>query len=386
MQIPFHRPDIPEDLNLIVSDSIRNGWLTTGDQVYQFEQKIKSYLDCNYVVALNSCTAGLHLALAAKKLGKGDKFIVPTFTFVSTVECGEYLGMEPILVDCEPNGFNLDLDQVETILQKDSSVKAIVPVHYGGAPLDTKRLYQIAEKYNIFILEDAAHAFETTASGGKVGDTKYGAAFSFYANKNMTTFGEGGAFTTNNKLLAEKVKNLSLHGITKDGWKRFDSGGKWEYDIIDLGYKYNMTDIAAAFGLWQIHQIDKWQKKRKNIVQSYIDGLKQIDGIDLPKFNLEDGNSWHLFVIKIDSSKWTISRNKIIELLTQKGIGLSVHYKPVHMLDYYHQKLGYNPDAFPRANSLFESVISLPIYPNLTQQEINYIIASIQEIAHHHSK
>ncbi len=386
MQIPFHRPDLPEDLNSIVSDSIRNGWLTTGDQVNQFEKKIKTYLDCDYVVALNSCTAGLHLALAANEFGKGVKFIVPTFTFVSTVECGEYLGMEPILVDCESNGFNLDLDQVESILQKDSNVKAIVPVHYGGNPLDTKRLYQLAEKYNIFILEDAAHAFETNASGGKVGDTKYGAAFSFYANKNMTTFGEGGAFTTNDKLLAEKVKNLSLHGITKDGWKRFDSGGHWEYDIIELGYKYNMTDIAAAFGLWQLNQINEWQVSRNKIVQDYIKGLKDISGIILPDFHQDNGNAWHLFVIQFDSPQWNISRNSFIELLSKKGIGLSVHYKPIHMLDYYHKKFGFLPESFPRAYSLFQSVISLPIYPNLTQTEIDYIIESIHKIAADHMK
>lgn len=386
MKIPFHRPDIPTDLNQIVSESIRNGWLTTGDQVFQFEEKIKSYLGCKYVVALNSCTAGLHLALAAKNFGKGDKFIVPTFTFVSTVECGEYLGMEPILVDCEPNSFNLDLDQVEDILKSDTNVKAIIPVHYGGNPVDTHRLYELADKYNVFILEDAAHAFESVSISNKIGNTNHGAAFSFYANKNITTFGEGGAFSTNDKSLAEKVKNLSLHGITKDGWKRFDSGGHWEYDIINLGYKYNMTDIAAAFGLWQLNRINDWQKKRKKIVQSYINGLKQLQGIILPELKLQNGNSWHLFVIQINHERWNISRNRIIELLTQKNIGLSVHYKPIHMLDYYHKKLGFDPKSFPRALSYFESVISLPIYPNLSPQEIEYIITSIHEIAEEHMK
>jgi len=386
MQIPFHRPDLPKDFNLIIPDSIRSGWLTTGNQVQKFEEELRTYLGCKHVVALNSCTAGLHLGLAANRFGKGDKFIVPTFTFVSSVECGEYLGMTPILVDSEKGGFNLDLNQVEEWLKKDSSIKAIVPVHYGGNPVDTKTLYSLAKKYGVFILEDGAHALESTATAGKVGQTDYGVAFSFYANKNLTTFGEGGAFATNNTSLAEKVKNLSLHGITKDGWRRFDSGGHWEYDIIDLGYKYNMPDVAGAFGRWQLKQISDWQLKRKRIAEYYNKHLKNLTGIKCPNQSSLEGNSWHLYVIQINTDHWNISRNEMIDYLTQKGIGLSVHYKPIHMLEYYHQKLGFKPEAFPRAHTLFESVISLPIYPNLTPIELDYIVATIQNIALDHMK
>ena len=382
MKIPFHRPDLPQDLNEIYADSIRNGWLTTGSQVEKFEYSLKEFFGSKHVIAVNSCTAALHLGMLAKGFKPGDKFIVPTHTFVSTVECGEYLGMEPIFVDCQKDGFNLDLNQVEDLIKKDPKIKAIVPVHYGGIPVDMKQLMKMSEKSNIYILEDSAHALETISSAGKVGNTNHAAAFSFYANKNLTTFGEGGALATNDSDLAKKVKNLSLHGITKDGWKRFEANAKWEYDIINLGYKYNMSDISASYGIWQLKQINDWHRKRTRIAKTYINELKNIDGIVCPKADTYDGNAWHLFVIQIDRTKWNISRNKIIELLNDKGIGLSVHYKPIHMLDYYQKKFGYKPSDFPRSKSLFESVISIPLYPNLTEKETSYIIDSIRELAH----
>ena len=284
MRIPFHKPNMPLDLNSIVSDSLRNGWLTTGSQVNIFEKGLKKYLNAKYVVAVNSCTAALHLALEAKSFGNGHKFIVPALTFVSTVECGEYTDMEPILVDSEDGGFLLDLNQVEDIVKKDNSVKAIIPVHYGGEAVDLNFLWDLADKYGLFILEDAAHALETVTNDNiKVGCTDHAAAFSFYANKNISTFGEGGAIATNNAALAERIKKLSLHGITKDGWNRFKTNGNWEYDITELGYKYNLTDIAAVFGLWQMDFIEQWQERRIEIVERYQKGLKDINGIILPK-------------------------------------------------------------------------------------------------------
>ena len=386
MKIPFHRPDLPPDLNDIYSDSIKNGWLTTGKQVAIFEEKLSSYLGCEHVVVLNSCTAALHLSIASKGFEKGSKFIVPNLTFVATVECGEYAGMEPVLVDSDPQGFNIDLNHVEDILKKEKNVKAIIPVHYGGSTVDMKNVFELAERYGLFVLEDAAHALESTSSAGKVGNTNHGAAFSFYANKNLTTFGEGGALATNDDDLAHSVKNLSLHGITKDGWKRFDSGGKWEYDIIQLGYKYNMPDIAASFGIWQLNQISDWQEIRIEIVKRYLTGLGNNEGIILPDYTKNDGNAWHLFVIQIKSDSWGITRNEIIDKLVEKGIGVSVHYKPIHMLDYYHRKFEYKSNDFPRSKALFDSVISLPLYPNLSDNEIDYIIATLNDLHTQYSK
>ena len=193
---------------------------------------------------------------------------MPTYTFVASAEIGEYLGMEPIFVDCDED-YNLDLNKVDDLIKKEDIIKAIIPVHFAGKPVDMNSLLSISEKYNIFILEDAAHALETVSNVGKVGNTNHASAFSFYANKNITTAGEGGAVATNDKILANKIRQLSLHGMTKDGWNRFKLGKKWQYDVSSLGYKYNMTDFAASFGQWQMDRLETWYDKRLTIVNYY---------------------------------------------------------------------------------------------------------------------
>ena len=361
IKIPFHIPDIPESIEKIFPESVRSGWLTTGSQVNEFERKIADYLDVEHIIAVNSCTAALHLALAAKVFGVGQKFIVPTLTFVSTIECGEYLGMDPILIDSSEDGFLMDLNQIEDIVKNDDSIKAIIPMHYAGESVDLKSIMEIADKYNLFVLQDAAHAFETEYNGNKIGNTNHAAAFSFYANKNLTTGGEGGALATNDSNLAERVKKLSLHGITKDGWNRFKTNGKWEYDIVSMGYKYNLTDYAACFGLWQMGQINEWQRRRLEIVTKYNEGLSHIDSIRLPIIG--DGHAKHLFVIRLNLEQWSISRNSFIDKMNRRGIGLAVHYKPLHQLSYYKKKYNFKFNNFRKANSLYDSIISLPIYP-----------------------
>ena len=384
INIPFHVPNFPENIEDIFSESVQSGWLTTGSQVHKLEEKLTNYLDVKYVVAVNSCTAALHLSLAAKGFGLNDKFIIPTLTFASTIECGEYLGMEPVLVDSSENGFLIDLNQIEDLVKNDHSIKAIVPMHYGGESVDLEKIMEIADRYNLFVLQDAAHALETEHNGIKIGKTDHAAAFSFYANKNMTTGGEGGAVSTNDEKLAKKIKKLSLHGITKDGWNRFRKDGNWEYDIVELGYKYNLTDYAACFGLWQMNQIENWQLRRDEIVKKYINGLNHIDSIYLPK--VSKGHSKHLFVIRLDLDKWSISRNIFIEKMNKKGIGLAVHYKPLHQLSYYKNKYQFKIDNFPMANLLYESIISLPIYPKLSDSSIDQIINSITELYDMYSK
>jgi len=384
MHIPFHKPNLPNNLDKIFSNSIRNGWLTTGSVVNDFENRLMQFLNAKHVIAVNSCTAALHLALAARDFGKEEKFIVPTLTFASTIECGEYLGMEPVLLDSEKDGFLIDLNQIEDLVKRDNSVKVVIPVHYAGEAVNINYLMELAEKYGLFILEDAAHGLETNYQGKKIGNTNHAAAFSFYANKNLTTAGEGGALATNNSDLADRVRKLSLHGITKDGWNRFKTKGKWEYDIVELGYKYNLTDFSASFGLWQFEQIDQWQNRRLEIFNKYIEGLSAIKGIVLPQYT--KGHSLHLFVIELVKNRWSISRDKFIEEMNRKGIGLAVHYKPIHHLSYYKKKYDFNYNNFPRANSLFESIISLPIYPSLEQSSVNYIIKCIIDLSNTYSK
>jgi len=378
MDIPFHKPIFPKDLNSILKESTSSGWVTTGPKVKLFEKRLSEYLSAKYVIAVNSCTAALHLALASKGIGKGDKYIVPSYTFVATVEVGEYLGATPVLVDCSYDTFNIDLDKVEELLASDkrNEIKAILPVYFAGKPFDYKRLNLIAQKYNLFILEDAAHALETISEI----NIKNTVALSFYANKNITTGGEGGALVTNNKTIAEKARKLSLHGMSKDGWKRFKVGAKWMYDISDLGYKYNMTDISASFGIDQLEKINIWRLRRIEIVKKYFTKLKDIDGIINPEFIIDESHSWHLYIIKIIGDKWKISRDEIINKLNQKGVGTSVHYIPIHMHSYYIKKYGYRSEDYPISKKLSESVITLPLYPRMKNRHIEYVINVLLDI------
>ena len=378
MKIPFHKPDLPESLDSIYLPSIKDGWLTTGSVVNQFEEELKKYLDSEFVILLNSCTAGLHLSLLAKGFSKEDEFILPTLTFASTVECGEYLGLKPNLIDSADDSFLLDLNKVEDNLKSNNKIKAIIPMHYGGEALNMSELTSLALKYDVFIVNDAAHALETEYQSKKIGNTNYTSAFSFYANKNITTGGEGGAVSTNDKSIAKKIKKLSLHGISKDGWHRFKDNGKWEYDITELGYKYNLTDLSASFGLWQFKNINKWHNRRKSIAKKYISRLSNLRGITLPKS--QEGHAWHLFVIRVNVDEWSITRNEIIEKLNKKGIGLAVHYKPIHLLSYYKKNYDLDAENYSNANKLFNTIISLPIYPSLTNSEVDYITKTIKEL------
>lgn len=378
MKIPFHKPNLPKSLDAVYLESLKRGWLTTGSIVKKFENELKRYLKSDFVVLLNSCTAGLHLSLLAKGFSKGDEFLLPTLTFVSTIECGEYLGLKPNLIDCKKNSFLMDLNKVEDLLKKNNKIKAILPMHYGGEPVNMKQVTFLAKKYDLFVLNDAAHALETEYDNIKIGNTDYATAFSFYANKNITTGGEGGAVSTNNEKIAKKIKKLSLHGISKDGWSRFKENGNWEYDITELGYKYNLTDLAASFGLWQFKNIDNWSIKRKLIAEKYLLLLSNIEGLKLPE--KKSGHAWHLFVIRINQNYWKITRDEIIQKLNSKGIGLAVHYKPIHHLSHYKKNYELNNDDFLNANKLFNSIISLPIYPLLKDTEVEYICNSIIEL------
>jgi dTDP-4-amino-4,6-dideoxygalactose transaminase len=382
MKIPFHKPIFPENLNSILKESTDSGWVTTGPKVKEFENQLSEYLNADHVIAVNSGTAALHLALVAHGISAGDKFIVPTFTFVASVEVGEYLGAEPIFVDSELDTFNLDLIQVEEKLIQDTQgkIKAIIPVHFGGQSVNIERLLDLAEQHNVFVLEDAAHAFETVSNIGKVGDTNHAVAFSFYANKNITTGGEGGALATNDKQLADKARILSLHGMNKDGWNRFSIGGKWAYDVSELGYKYNMTDIAASFGLEQLTHIHDWHTRRLEIVKCYNENLFSIEGLILPKHIYGKVHAWHLYVVRIIPEMWKITRNDLIKKINEKGIGTSVHYIPIHMHSYYSKKYRFKPSDFPVVEELYETVITLPLFPRMTDAQVEYIISTIIDL------
>jgi perosamine synthetase len=377
--IPFHRPVFSGNTVKLIKETLESGWVTTGPQVKQFELELSKILNAKHVVALNSGTAALHLGLLGAGLKRGDYFIAPTYTFVATVEVGEFIGAHPLLMDVDPDSYNIDLNQVEELLKtRKHKIKAIIPVHFAGQAVSMSFLKSMAERYGVFILEDAAHALETVSDVGKTGDTNDGAAFSFYANKNITTGGEGGAFATNNRDLATAVRTLSLHGMSQDGWKRYQGKGKWAYDITRLGYKYNMTDVAAAIGLVQLKEFQVWHQRRIEIVKTYSRGLSPIPGLILPSHQVGKVHAWHLYVIRIKPEKWKISRSELINKLNEFGIGTSVHFIPIHMHSYYQKKYGYKPEDFPVAKKLSESVISLPLYPSLQNEDVDYIVETLQ--------
>jgi dTDP-4-amino-4,6-dideoxygalactose transaminase len=379
MNIPFHKPFLPKNISKIFGNSIKNGWLTTGSVVNNFESDLKDYTNYENIIAVNSCTAALHLALSSKGFGLGDKFIAPTYTFVASVEVGEYLSMQPVLVDCNDYNFNLDLNIVEDLLAKDKSIKVIIPVHFAGEPVSRKELNFLSEKYNIFILEDAAHALESSSLSNTPKNINSAVAYSFYANKNITTGGEGGALATMDNTLAEKVRKLSLHGMSKDGWKRFKDSTKWGYDVSELGYKYNMTDISASFGLNQLSNINEWRKQRLKLVNIYSSQLESISGIIIPKTK-SINHSWHLYIIQIKNEMWKISRNDIILKLNDAGVGTSVHYIPVHMHSYYKNKYGFIDAQYPNSYKYYQSVITLPLYPLLTEEQVLFVSNVLQSL------
>jgi len=382
MKIPFHRPIFSKKTVDDIESVLSSGWVTTGKKTHIFEEKLCKYLNAQNVVAVNSCTAALHLGAIVSGLKSNDMYIAPTYTFVSSVEIGEYIGATPLLVDVDMQTMNLDLNQVADYLKKyGKKVKTIIPVHFSGNPVKMKNLKDISNLYDCFLLEDAAHALESVDDGNKIGDTEDAAAFSFYANKNITTGGEGGAIATNDSKLADRLRKLSLHGMNKDGWSRFKSNGKWSYDISQLGYKYNLTDIASSIGINQLRNINKWHSKRLGISDLYYGGLKSIEGIKLPpEANDLSKDAKHLYIIQIRKKLWKISRDDLIVKLNELGVGTSVHYKPVHMHSFYQNKYGFKVDDFVKSKNLYESAISIPMYPDLKNEEILYIIDIINDL------
>lgn len=370
--IPYFKTSAKVDRNL--RNSLKTGWMTTGPIVKKFEEELSEYIGVKNVVALNSCTAGLHLSLAAQNIKRGDYVIVPNVTFVATAEVVEYFDAKVILCDIDPKTLCIDTIQLELIAKKlNGKLKFVIPVHFAGYGADMKKIFSLAKKYNFKIIEDAAHSLETISNNGKVGQGDHCTAFSFYANKNITTGGEGGAIATNNDRLAEKIRKLSLHGMSKDAWSRFSSKGKWFYEVDSLGYKYNLTDIAAGIGLQQLVDIESNHIKRKKIHYLYNDIFDSMPGISRYFYDNKYKHAYHLYIINIKKSHWRISRNQLIEKLNEKNIGTSVHYIPLHMMPYYKNKYGYAEKDFKNSCTYFESCISLPMYPELKKADILYI-------------
>ncbi len=375
--LPFYIPEITEDEVQSVVETLRSGWLTTGPKVKQLEADFARYIGCHHAVAVNSGTAALHLALDAVGIREGDEVIVPTMTFAATAEVVLYFKAKPVLVDCQQDTLNMDPDQIEPAIT--SKTKAIVPVHYAGQPCEMDRILEIAKEYKLKVIEDAAHALPASYQGKKVGTIGDITCFSFYATKTITT-GEGGMITTENDECAERMQIMSLHGISKDAWKRYTSEGSWYYEILYPGYKYNLTDIAAAIGIEQLRKCDQFWEARRRIATMYDEGFADFPEIQTPVSQPGVQHAWHLYVIQLELERLRISRNEFIEALKKEDIGTSVHFIPLHLHPYYRNTMGYKPQDFPNASAVFERIVSLPIYPKMTEADVQRAIGAVRNI------
>jgi perosamine synthetase len=376
--LPFHIPEIGEEEVHSVVETLRSGWLTTGPKVKKFEEEFAAYTGAPCAVAVNSGTAALHLALDAIGIKEGDEVIVPAMTFTATAEVVLYFKARPVLVDCDPGTFNIDPKHIEDKIT--SRTRAVVPVHMAGQPCDMDDILSVAGARGLRVIEDAAHALPALYRDRMIGTVGDITCFSFYVTKTITT-GEGGMAATGNPEWAERMRMMSLHGISKDAWKRYTSEGSWYYEVLFPGYKYNMTDIAAAIGVEQLRKCGSFWKARQRIAAAYDEGLRDLDGIELPARRPDRQHAWHLYVVKIDPDRLRIDRNRFIEALKEKGIGTSVHFIPLHLHPFYRETFGHAPEDFPNATRAFERIVSLPIYPKMTAADTSRVIDAVRTIA-----
>lgn len=375
--LPFHMPDIGEEEVSEVVQVLRSGWLTTGTKAKQFENEFAAMVGARHAIAVNSCTAALHLALEAIGVREGDEVIVPTMTFAATAEVVAYLKAKPILVDCTPDTLNISPDCIERAITP--RTKAIVPVHFAGHPCEMSRIQAIASAHNLAVIEDAAHALPARYRGKMIGSLSELTCFSFYATKNITT-GEGGMVTTDDSALAARVRIMSLHGLSRDAWSRYTAQGSWYYEILSPGFKYNLTDIAAALGLAQLAKCDRFWKARDRLAALYRDGFRDVPELLCPSAAAHVQHAWHLYVIRLNLESLRIDRNEFIAQLQQAGIGCSVHFIPLHLHPYYRETYGYQPSDFPTAQAAFERIVSLPLYPKMTEADIQRVITVVRDI------
>jgi len=368
LKIPFHRPHITNKEVESIKDSLLSGWLTMGPKTLEFEGAFKHYIGSDYAVSVNSATAALHLTLNAFDIKKNDEVIIPTNTFISTAEAVVYSGARPVLCDIEYKTHNMNPHLIEELITPHT--KAIIPVHFGGIPCNMDQISKIAYKYNLKVIEDAAHALPSFYNNKKIGTFSDAVCFSFYATKTLST-GEGGMVTTNNKKVAKKVGIQRLHGINGDAWKRYERDNDWYYEVIDLGYKYNTTDIQSAMGIVQLEKLEWMRDERKMIAEKYKNAFS--GKLNFINEDNKNESSWHLFVIKIGN------RDELHQKLKEKGISTSVHFIPIHKHPYYKNRFSFNNEKFPVANLVFEQSLSLPIYPGLGESDVEYIIKYVLE-------
>ncbi|MGC5327275.1 DegT/DnrJ/EryC1/StrS family aminotransferase [Brevibacillus sp. SYSU BS000544] len=380
MKIPYSLPFTGEEEIEEVAAAIRSKWLSRGARTIEFEAEFARSVDSPFAIGLHSCTAGLYLSLSASGIGPGDEVITTPYTFVSTVNSIIHCGATPVFVDIDPVTLNIDCEKIESRITE--RTKAIIPVHFAGFPCEMDRIMAIADQYKLFVIEDAAHAVYTKYNAKPVGSIGHLTCFSFYATKNLA-MGEGGAVTTADEELAEKIRIRSLHGMSKNAWNRYSEKGSWYYEVEYPGYKYNMTDIQASLGLAQLRKLEQMQFLRKKWADRYTEAFRDREELIVPYDSTEHRHAWHLYVIRLNENRLTITRNEFIDRLREAGVGTSVHFIPVPCHPYY-RNLGYKIEDYPESWKAFQSAISLPLYPGLTEEEVDYVIEQVLHITSNH--
>jgi perosamine synthetase len=396
--VPFARPDITDAEIEAVTAVLRSGWLTTGPRVREFEELFRASVRSGYALGVNSCTAALHLAVEALGVKPGDAVLVPTMTFAATAEVVRYQGATPVLVDCDPQMLNMDLtDALRKVEQLGShtppgrlpwglTLAGMIPVHVAGQMMDMEAVQELASQWGIWVVEDAAHAFPAAwrrtirDPWQECGEgTATVTCFSFYANKTITT-GEGGMAVTNHPRLLDRMREMALHGLSSDAWSRYARGGNWDYAIVAPGFKYNLTDIAAAMGIQQLARAERMRRARERIAGCYFDAFHDLDEIELPVVSPHRKHAWHLFPIQLRLNSLKIDRADFMRELGALGVSSSVHWRPLHLHPYYRDTFGWQPGEFPVATAVWERLVSLPLFSSMTDEEVSAVVEAVKNV------
>ena len=381
--LPFYRPSIGREEIDSVKRVLKSGWITTGEITKRFEHDFKKYIGTKFAIAVNSCTAGLHLSLVATGIEEGDEVITSPLTFAATANVIVHQKAKPVFADIDKETLNIS---PESIIKKISSkTKAILPVHIAGLPCEMKEILDIARNNHIVVIEDAAHALGSEYQDKKIGRLGTATAFSFHAVKNITT-AEGGMVTTDNKKLAEKIRILSFHGLDKDAWSREANIKPWYYRVLNAGYKCNLSDMQSALGIEQLKRLKYFLALRKRYAKTYNEAFKGIPELVLPKQVKGTKHSWHLYIIKLEIERLKINRDQFIQALRRENIATSVHFIPLHLHPFYQKQFGYKKGDFPNAEDAYKRIVSLPLYPKMTKKDVNDVIVAVKKVLFRHKK